>query len=103
MRLRSAIKITSLVAIFSACLVAPTYLCAQSTADLDLILRGGASSSSKPCERQAENQTCYKFRMVFKNEDKEPVIIINPTLGYGTGLKEVVYQYDFWAWDLNRV
>ncbi len=61
---------------------------AQSASDVGLILRGGPSVSTSRCEKKKESQQCLRFRMVFENRGKAPVIIINPTLGFGSGIKE---------------
>jgi hypothetical protein len=72
----------------------PIGILAQSAEEPGLVLRDGkGASTSKPCEREDENHTCFAYRMVLENEGKEPVIIINPTLGYGTGIKEVIFFY----------
>src|SRR5438067_1221411 len=83
------------IGIFLIILTVPSI--AQSASELGLVLRG-TTVSGRPCERRNENLRCYAFRMVFENKGKEPVIILNPTLGYGTGIKEILFYYR----ELNR-
>ena len=83
---------TSLAA---ACLLmAQSIVVGQTASDAGLVLRGGPSPSSRPCDGWQKGLSCIKFRMTFENEGKEPVIIINPTLGFGTGIKEAWYFYE---------
>jgi hypothetical protein len=69
-------------------LLIPTGIFAQSAEELGLVLRDGKGELTKDY-----HHTCFAYRMVLENEGKEPVIIINPTLGYGTGIKEVIFFY----------
>jgi hypothetical protein len=82
------------IALLLLFLIAPIALIAQSAKDLGLVLKGSSESGCKVVSTTEGIISCYKLRMVFENQGKEPVIIINPTLSFGTGLKEIVYYFD---------
>ena len=88
MRLNLAITLALVI------LFASPYLLAQSASELGISL-SGKSEFCTADERENPELSCYKVRMVFQNNGNEPVIIFNPTLGFGTGLKEILYQYDY--------
>jgi hypothetical protein len=71
-------------------LAAPSLGITQSAADLGLVLRGGNPSSSGYCK---PDKDCRRHRMTFENNGSTPIIIVNPTLGFGTGAKEVIFYY----------
>lgn len=62
---------------------------AQSASELGLRLKGTSSSSSAKCENLDKGEECVKYRMIFENTGSEPVIIFNPTLSFGTGIKSI--------------
>src|SRR4029079_12715112 len=81
------------VALFTAFILAPNVVLGQSASEIGLVLNGGPSPSVRPCDGKKDKQDCLRFKMVFENRGKEPAIIINPTLNYGTGIKEVRFYY----------
>lgn len=74
-----------------AILVVPHLLWAQSAEKLGLVLKGYPMGCAYEIGLNEKRYGCRRFRMTFENYGHEPIIIINPTLNYGTGLKEVVY------------
>ncbi len=89
MRLRHLFKI----AITIGCLLVPSSVVPQSASEIGLVLRAESPRSIRPCDGRTDNQDCLKYRMVFENLGKRPVIIINPALSFGTGIKEVRVFY----------
>lgn len=81
----------------------PVGIVSQSPSDIGLVLRGGPSSASRPCPNQLENQRCIRFRMFFENLGKKPIIIINPTLGFGSGIREARIYYNEYGEDKRTI
>ena len=77
------------MALMMASVFAPDAVAGQSLSETGLILRAESPRSVRPCEGKKDNQDCVRFRMVFENRGKEPVIVINPTLSFGTGIKQL--------------
>lgn len=66
----------------------------KSASELGLVLTGERKIGTNLIERaDDEIYVSYRVRMTFENKGQEPVIIINPTLGFGTGLKEARFFY----------
>lgn len=82
------------VVLFTAFILAPNVVVCQTASEIGLVLNGGPSPSIRPCDGKRDKQDCLRFKMVFENRGKEPVIIINPTLNYGTGIKEALFYYN---------
>ena len=82
-------------------LIAPIPAICQSASELGLRLEGKAERCSEP-EREKQDVDCYKLRMTFENKGSVPVIIINPSLAYGTGLKEIIYHFDYNSYELRK-
>lgn len=73
---------------------------AQSATDAGLVLNGTAEYCGR-ADIQNPEMDCYHLRMVFQNKGTQPAILINPTLAYGTGLKEVVFNYSYTEYNLK--
>ena len=75
-------------------LIVPTGIFAQSADDLGLVLRvKGPCHASRFGIGEPAEFVCQKMDLEFQNNGSSPVVLINPTLGYGTGLKELIYYY----------
>ena len=81
------------IALFLLILIAPIAIVAQSASELRLVLNGGSPLPCKTSNPEEKDLHCHRWRMVFQNKGTEPIILINPTLGYGTGIKEIIYYY----------
>ncbi len=75
---------------------------AQSAAEIGLVLRGGPGVTLATCEKK-ESEICYRPRMTFENRGKYPIIIINPTLGYGSGIREAIFLYSEYSEDRKSI
>src|SRR5688572_4426719 len=88
MKIRTALSLIVLLLNATFC------LCGQSAAEIGLVLDG--STVLHPDSERDMEPVRHRLRMVFRNTGSEPVIIINPTLGYGTGLREIVFYNGAW-------
>jgi len=70
-------------------LLTPVVAFAQTAEELGLVLTGTIVSN----KANSEKLSAFELRMVIENKGAEPVIIINPTLGYGTGLTEASFAF----------
>lgn len=66
---------------------------AQTAENLSLILSGKREVDVRIIDRDDDIYFRYSLRMTFENKAQYPVIIINPTLGFGTGLKEARFFF----------
>ncbi len=67
---------------------------AQTAKELGLKLDGKVEYCERE-ERQDRTKSCYKLRMTLTNNGSQPVIVINPNLGYGTGLKAAIFDFNY--------
>ncbi len=89
------------IAIFLLFVIAPISAICQSASELGLRLEGKSEHCREP-ERKEADVDCYTLRMTIENQGSEPVILINPSLAYGTGLKEIIYHFDYNSYELRK-
>lgn len=82
-------KFATTIAFLFILLLTPVFVFAQTAEELGLVIRLISGSVRRG-----------GGRMVIENTGKETVIAINPSLGYGTGLKEV--KFCFRGYDLEE-
>lgn len=85
-----------LIGLVYALFAFPTYSLAQSAKDLGLVLTG-QKFLHKPVVRDNEVYFRLSIRMRFENQGADPVIIINPTQIFGSGLREA----RFFRWNTD--
>src|SRR5262245_4758932 len=66
---------------------------AQTADELGLVLTGEIEQPFWFDINDRDPQVYFRLRMTFENKGHQPIILINPTLTYGTGLKEARLSY----------
>ncbi|MFN0138580.1 MAG: hypothetical protein ACKVQW_00655 [Pyrinomonadaceae bacterium] len=90
------------ITIFLFLVLTPVFALAQSAAELGLVLKAIKGSSSGFKESKPGHNV-YSRKMVIENTGKEAVIILNPTLAYGTGLKQAKFCFRGYDIELGQI